>query len=89
LRIISAGGGRLFDPDVVGIFERLVAPFPPGVELQLDDGRRALVVEVPSETLDRPLVRVIDDPESPYELALASTPEIGIVGWDRPAAVRV
>jgi HD-GYP domain-containing protein (c-di-GMP phosphodiesterase class II) len=87
LAIIASGKGTLFDPQVVEIFEQLVAPFPPGVEIQLDDGRRALVVEVQSSQLDRPVVRVIDDPEATYELALANAPEIGIVGWDRPTAL--
>jgi HD-GYP domain-containing protein (c-di-GMP phosphodiesterase class II) len=87
ITIISAGSGTQFDPEVVELFAGLVAPFPPGVEIELNDGRRALVVEVPSGQLDRPLVRVIDDPESTYELALAGAPEVGIVGWDRPAAL--
>jgi HD-GYP domain-containing protein (c-di-GMP phosphodiesterase class II) len=87
ITIITAGSGTQFDPDIVDVFTGLVAPFPPGVEIQLDDGRRALVVEVPSGQLDRPRVRVIDDPESTYELALSSEPQIGIVGWDHPAAL--
>ncbi|HLJ03333.1 MAG TPA: HD-GYP domain-containing protein [Solirubrobacteraceae bacterium] len=84
LQIITGGAGTQFDPGVVDVFAGLVAPFPPGVEVKLNDGRRALVVEVPSDTLDRPLVRVIDNPDSPYELALASEPEVGIEGWDEP-----
>jgi HD-GYP domain-containing protein (c-di-GMP phosphodiesterase class II) len=85
LQIIISGAGTQFDPAVVDVFSGLVAPYPPGVEIKLNDGRRALVVEVAADKLDRPLVRVIDDPDSPYEVALANQPEVGIEGWDEPA----
>ena len=62
VRVILEGSGTLFDPDVVDVFARVVTPFPPGEELRLADGRRAVVVSVPEEALDRPLVRVIEGP---------------------------
>ena len=81
VRVILEGSGTLFDPDVVGVFARVVTPFPPGEELRLADGRRAVVVSVPEAALDRPLVRVIDGPGSPYEIALIEQPAILIDGW--------
>ncbi len=82
VRIIVAGAGTQFDPRVAEVFSRVIAPFPPGVELRLHDGRRALVVDVPADQLARPLVRVLDGPGAPHELALAQAPEIRIAGWD-------
>ena len=81
VRAILEGSGTQFDPDVVDIFSRLVAPFPPGVELRLSDGRRAVVVSVPEEALDRPLVRVIEGPGAPYEIALLLDASLTIEGW--------
>ena len=81
VRTILQGSGTLFDPDVVAVFAKLVAPFPPGIEIRLADGRRAVVVSVPAEALDRPLVRVIDDPAAPYEVSLLDEPSLAIDGW--------
>jgi HD-GYP domain-containing protein (c-di-GMP phosphodiesterase class II) len=80
VRTILDGSGTLFDPDVVSVFARLVAPYPPGVELRLGDGRRAVVVSVPDRALDRPVVRLLD---SGVELALLETPSLEIEGWER------
>ncbi|MBV8217657.1 MAG: HD-GYP domain-containing protein, partial [Solirubrobacterales bacterium] len=41
---ILAGAGTQFDPTIVDVFSRRIAPFPPGVEVELTDGRRAVVV---------------------------------------------
>jgi HD-GYP domain-containing protein (c-di-GMP phosphodiesterase class II) len=83
VRLILEGcGEELFDPYVVDVFSRLVAPFPPGVELDLADGRRAIVVSVPDNELDRPLVRVISGPGAPYEVSLQSDRSLAIAGWE-------
>lgn len=79
---ITAGTGTMFDPEVVGVFRRVVAPYPPGTEVTLQDGRRALVAGVPPGRLDRPVVRVFADrngrPLEPFELALLDHPELTI-----------
>jgi HD-GYP domain-containing protein (c-di-GMP phosphodiesterase class II) len=75
VQIVLDGAGRAFDPDVVDVFRRVVAPYPPGAEVSLSDGRRGVVAAVDSENLQRPLVRVGWDasgrPVSPYEVDLA------------------
>ncbi len=77
---ITAGAGTMFDPEVVTAFRRVVAPYPPGTEVTLLDGRRALVAEVPPGRLDRPVIRVFADrrgrPLEPFELALLDHPEL-------------
>jgi HD-GYP domain-containing protein (c-di-GMP phosphodiesterase class II) len=83
VRIILDGCAEgLFDPSVVEVFSRLVAPFPPGVEVDLTDGRRAIVVSVPEAEVDRPLVRVISGSREPYEISLQAERSIDIVGWE-------
>ena len=86
VRAIQAGAGTQFDPMICEVFTRRVAPFPPGIEVELVDGRRAIVVSVSEYALDRPVVRVIGSGET---LRLTSTwPEtesIHIAGWN-PAA---
>src|SRR3954447_8177024 len=62
VQIVLDGSGRAFDPDVVEVFRRVVTPYPPGVEVELGDGRRGVVVSVPQKELARPLVRVAWEP---------------------------
>ena len=66
VQAILAGPGPQFDPTIIDVFSRrIVAPFPPGVEVALTDGRRAVVVSVSEHELDRPVVRVIGGPGAP------------------------
>jgi HD-GYP domain-containing protein (c-di-GMP phosphodiesterase class II) len=55
--IITSGAGTQFDPAVVDAFSAVVAPYPPGQEVLLADGRRGVVVEVDLEDPLRPTVR--------------------------------
>jgi HD-GYP domain-containing protein (c-di-GMP phosphodiesterase class II) len=79
VEVVVDGAGRAFDPDVVDVFKRVVAPYPPGVEVTLSDGRRGVVSSVPPENLRRPLVRVGwsagGQPVTPYEVDLSGEPE--------------
>ena len=58
VKIIQEGEGTHFDPEVVEIFNKVVLPFPPGVEVELADGRQALVVEADHHAPYEPTVRV-------------------------------
>jgi HD-GYP domain-containing protein (c-di-GMP phosphodiesterase class II) len=80
VRLIREGSGTAFDPEVAGVFSKLVAPFPPGDEIELADGRRGVVARVPEQDLDRPVVRVLGAGE-PYEVDLLAQPELAIAGW--------
>jgi HD-GYP domain-containing protein (c-di-GMP phosphodiesterase class II) len=79
---ILEGSGTLFDPTVVAAFCRVVAPFPAGTEVELSDGRTGLVVSVPEDALDRPLVRVIGPGGAEEEISLLENASLGIKGWD-------
>jgi hypothetical protein len=79
VQIVVEGSGRAFDPDVIDVFKRVVAPYPPGCEVSLSDGRRGVVASVPADNLTRPVVRIAWDGRgksvSPYEVDVASEPD--------------
>jgi HD-GYP domain-containing protein (c-di-GMP phosphodiesterase class II) len=81
VRAILAGAGTLFDPVICDVFSRRVAPFPPGIEVELTDGRRAVVVSVPANEPDRPVLRVITGTGAPFDVSLQQDPNIQIAGW--------
>ena len=82
VQAILVGAGTRFDPAIVDVFSRRVAPFPPGVEVELSDGRRAVVVSVSELALDRPVVRVITGSGAPVDISLTADPSIQIAGWN-------
>jgi HD-GYP domain-containing protein (c-di-GMP phosphodiesterase class II) len=58
VRVIAEGEGRAFDPAVVGVFRRIVMPYPVGTEVQLPDGRIGVVAAADPDRPHAPLVRV-------------------------------
>ncbi len=78
VRAILDGAGTQFDPMICEVFSRTVAPFPPGVEIELTDGRNGYVVSVPDAALDRPVVRLSDG----EEVSLLANPSLQLAGWE-------
>jgi HD-GYP domain-containing protein (c-di-GMP phosphodiesterase class II) len=80
VRVIIEGAGVAFDPEVVAAFREVVAPYPPGTDLTLTDGRVGVVVSVPPEHIELPLVRVhraADGTEvKPYDVYLTEHPDL-------------
>jgi len=89
VQTILAGAGIQFDPTICEVFSRRVAPFPAGVEVELSDGRQAIVVGVPELELDRPVLRVISGPGTPFDVSLQSDQSIQIAGWNPVPAAAV
>ena len=88
VQTILAGSGTQFDPVICEVFSSRVAPFAPGTEVDLVDGRRAIVVSAPELELDRPVVRVISGPDGAFDVSLQTDPSIQIAGWNpAPATV--
>jgi HD-GYP domain-containing protein (c-di-GMP phosphodiesterase class II) len=89
VRAILEGSGTYFDPTIVESFRKVVAPYPPGSEIVLGDGRRGVVVSVPVNDLEHPVVRIGFDPSNkqiePYEIDLGEQPHLLPQGL-RPAA---
>jgi HD-GYP domain-containing protein (c-di-GMP phosphodiesterase class II) len=84
VRAILEGSGSAYDPAIVATFCKVVAPYPPGCEIRLSDGRRGLVVSVPMDRLDMPLVRVLWDAQGrrvePEEIDLRECPLLAPAG---------
>jgi HD-GYP domain-containing protein (c-di-GMP phosphodiesterase class II) len=80
--IILDGAGRAFDPEIVDVFRSVVAPYPPGSEVELSDGRRGVVASVPTDRLEAPVVRVGWDEGGravvPYEIDVATHPDLDL-----------
>jgi HD-GYP domain-containing protein (c-di-GMP phosphodiesterase class II) len=81
VQTVLAGAGTQFDPVICDVFARRVAPFAPGTEVELADGRRAIVISVPEHQLDRPFLRVIGA-DSVSDVSLEQDPSIQISGWN-------
>ena len=63
---IMASAGRQFDPDVVRLFTRTIAPFPAGLTVRLSNGLHAVVVRNNPSFMMRPLVRAFDPDDPGY-----------------------
>ncbi len=71
VQVIVNGLGSAFDPGMVGVFRRLVMPFPVGTEITLPDGRIGVVAAADADNPDVPLVRV-DGEEVRVDMAEAN-----------------
>ena len=58
LAVILDGAGKVFDPEIVAVFRRLVSPFPVGSEVTLSDGTVGVVADVPPDRPACPVVRL-------------------------------
>jgi HD-GYP domain-containing protein (c-di-GMP phosphodiesterase class II) len=61
VNVILEGSGTAFDPEIVEVFLKIGPPYPPGIEVTLDDGRRGVVASVTPPRLDRPVIRIASD----------------------------
>ncbi len=75
--IILNGAGTAFDPDVVATFQKTVMPYPPGYEVLLVDGRRAVVVHVDLDAPHNPHVRIRNDDGTVEEIVRADLADDG------------
>ena len=60
---IMANAGAEFDPEMVNVFMRKISVYPVGCEVELSDGRTAVVMENYREFILRPKVKIIPDGE--------------------------
>jgi HD domain len=66
---IADGRGSAFDPEVAGVFGRVVLPHPPGFDIELPDGRTGVVARADPYDPHRLAVRVAEA-GGPAELTL-------------------
>lgn len=60
---IMANAGGEFDPELVNVFMRRISVYPVGCEVELSDGRTAIVMENYREFILRPKIKMIPDGE--------------------------
>lgn len=81
--IVLEGAGTAFDPEIVETFLKIVPPYPPGIEVTLEDGRRGVVAQVAPPRLDKPTIRIAFEangsPTAPYEVDMMEDPTVRIV----------
>lgn len=85
MEYIMGNSGQMFDPEVVRVFLRKVAPYPVGTAVQLSDSRIGIVVANSENYGLRPMVKVIRGValiEEPYliDLKELSTVDVTIMG---------
>lgn len=80
MEYIIGNSGVMFDPNIVDVFRKKIAPYPIGTVVILSNGYTALVIENYEELCLRPKVRLIYDqdgnPTSPRELDLRNDYEL-------------
>lgn len=84
LALIQAGAGKLFDRELVELFQKTVAIYPVGLEVELSDGTSGVVKKTNQSLPDRPTVKILKDKygyplENPYDLNLTERLNITIV----------
>ncbi|MBB6633839.1 HD-GYP domain-containing protein [Cohnella thailandensis] len=76
IETLYAGSGTLYDTSMLKIFRDKVAIYPVGISVILSTGQTAIVVDINSASVHRPIVRVITDENGadlkvPYDLDLS------------------
>lgn len=61
IEYLMAMCGSEFDPQLVDVFLKWVAVYPSGCEVELSDGRRAVVVKNAHNFVLRPIIKILDD----------------------------
>lgn len=83
LEIIEEGAGTLYDKRVVDAFKKVIAAYPNGTVVLLEDGRRGIVSKQDRRHTLRPKLRIFEENnvllKATYELALAEATDIKIV----------
>lgn len=84
---LAAMSGTQLNKEVVDLFLRNVPRYPPGTEVRLSStqmaGFKALVVNSPTDALDRPTIRVFEDSDGgnvvPFDIDLRSAPTVKVM----------
>lgn len=85
LEILYAGTGTMFDHEIIEAFRRAVAIYPVGVTVELNDGRRGVIIRQNAGLSERPVIRILEENQGkvkPYELDLKTELNIVITGCD-------
>ncbi|WP_350342899.1 HD-GYP domain-containing protein [Proteinivorax tanatarense] len=61
MEYIWGGGGTMFDPEIVEVFSKKVAPYPVGTKVRLSNGLFGVVLKNFEDSCIRPLLKVHDN----------------------------
>ena len=84
LELLYSGVEKQFDTDIVKAFHKAVAIYPVGITVELNDGRKGVVVKQ-NVLSDRPTIRILEEeghPITPYEISLMEKLSVVITGCD-------
>ena len=84
LELLYSGVEKQFDTNIVKAFHKAVAIYPVGITVELNDGRKGVVVKQ-NVLSDRPTVRILEEqghPITPYEISLMEKLSVVITGCD-------
>ena len=82
---LYAGVDRQFKTEIVKAFKHAVAIYPVGITVELNDGRKGVVVQQNMGISDRPIVRVFEEnghKVDPYEINLEKELSVVVTGCD-------
>lgn len=84
MEVLYAGTGTLFEKRKVELFRDRVAIYPLGSTVTLDTGETGVVVDVNSQSPQRPVIRILEDADgqplsAPYEIDLSKRLSLQIV----------
>lgn len=85
LEMLYAGVERQFQTKIIKAFHKSVAIYPNGITVELNDGRKGVVVQQNVSLSDRPIVRVFEENGckiSPYEINLEKELSVVVTGCD-------
>ncbi|KNZ43374.1 HD-GYP domain-containing protein [Acetobacterium bakii] len=85
IEYIMGSSCTLFDPDLVSIFIRKIAPYPIGTCVKLSNGLTGIVTENYESYCMRPKIRIFKDGDktiTPYEINLADNTTLNITVTD-------
>jgi HD-GYP domain-containing protein (c-di-GMP phosphodiesterase class II) len=85
LEMLYAGVERQFQKKIIKAFHRSVAIYPNGITVELNDGRKGVVVQQNASLSDRPIVRILEESGheiNPYEINLEKELSIVVTGCD-------
>ncbi|MET0785081.1 MAG: HD domain-containing phosphohydrolase, partial [Paenisporosarcina sp.] len=75
MEILYAGSGTQFDSKQIHLFKNSIALYPPGITVNLNDGRTGIVSKYNYQSVGRPEIRIIRNEEqidvTPYEIDLS------------------
>ena len=93
ISLIVQGAGSAFDPVLARVFLGMLGVYPPLSMVRLASGEAAVVLRPADKEPLRPVVRVISAPDGeliePFDVALASRPDLSIVASLEPRLINV